>query len=83
MKAAWQEALNLPLHEENRTAGFRVECFDISHTQGSEVVASMVVWDNGHLKKSEYRKFIIKEQTNDDFAAMLEGCIQKVSTLTD
>ena len=72
MKAAWQEALNLPLHEENRTVGFRVECFDISHTQGSEVVASMVVWDNGHLKKSEYRKFIIKEQTNDDFAAMLE-----------
>src|SRR5258708_2873009 len=37
----------------------RIECFDISHIQGAETVASMVVWENGGMKKSNYRKFTI------------------------
>jgi excinuclease ABC subunit C len=51
---AVQNALNLL--EEPR----RIECFDISHIQGSDTVASMVVWENGRMKKSDYRKFIIR-----------------------
>lgn len=51
----------------------RIECFDISHVQGSDIVASMVVWENGGMKKSDYRKFIIKTvPQNDDFASMRE-----------
>ena len=38
----------------------RIECFDISHIQGAETVASMVVWEDGKMKKSDYRKFIIR-----------------------
>ena len=51
---ALQNALNLPEEPE------RIECFDISHTQGSDTVASMVVWEKGRMKKSDYRKFIIR-----------------------
>ena len=40
--------------------------------QGTEVVASMVVWENGAMRKGEYRKFIVSRQANDDFAAMRE-----------
>jgi excinuclease ABC subunit C len=51
----------------------RVECFDISHIQGTETVASMVVWENGAMKKSDYRKYQIKTVSGvDDFAAMRE-----------
>src|SRR6202789_50216 len=51
----------------------RIECFDISHIQGAETVASMVVWENGKMKKSDYRKFIIKTVEGvDDFASMRE-----------
>jgi excinuclease ABC subunit C len=51
----------------------RIECFDISHIQGTEKVASMVVWEDGRMKKSDYRKFIIREvEGNDDFASMRE-----------
>jgi excinuclease ABC subunit C len=51
----------------------RIECFDISHIQGAETVASMVVWEDGKMKKSDYRKFIIKTVTGvDDFASMRE-----------
>ena len=51
----------------------RIECFDISHIQGAETVASMVVWEDGKMKKSDYRKFIIKSVTGvDDFASMRE-----------
>ena len=51
----------------------RIECFDISHIQGAETVASMVVWENGQMKKADYRKFQIKTVTgNDDFASMRE-----------
>jgi excinuclease ABC subunit C len=51
---ALQNALNLP--EEPH----RIESFDISHIQGTDTVASMVVWENGRMKKSDYRKFIIR-----------------------
>jgi excinuclease ABC subunit C len=51
---AVQNALNLP--EEPH----RIESFDISHIQGTDTVASMVVWENGRMKKSDYRKFIIR-----------------------
>ena len=51
----------------------RIECFDISHIQGAETVASMVVWEDGRMKKSDYRKFIIKTVEGvDDFASMRE-----------
>ncbi len=51
----------------------RIECFDISHIQGAETVASMVVWENGAMKKSDYRKFQIKSVEGvDDFASMRE-----------
>lgn len=67
IQEALQDALNLP---ELPT---RIECFDISHIQGAETVASMVVWEDGEMKKSEYRKFIIKTVEGvDDFAAMRE-----------
>jgi excinuclease ABC subunit C len=51
---ALQNALNLV--EEPK----RIESFDISHIQGTDAVASMVVWENGRMKKSDYRKFIIR-----------------------
>jgi len=51
---------------------YRVEGFDISHTAGDEVVASMVVFENGMPKKSHYRKFKLKVDKNDDFGAMAE-----------
>lgn len=51
----------------------RIEAFDISHIQGTDIVASMVVWEDGKMKKSDYRKFIIKTvPQNDDFASMRE-----------
>ena len=64
---ALEQALGLP--EPPR----RIESFDISHLQGSDTVASMVVWEDGKMKKSDYRKFIIRgEWGNDDFASMRE-----------
>ena len=68
---AIQEALKDALALEN--APKRIECFDISHIQGTDKVASMVVWENGRMKKSDYRKFIIRTvEGNDDFAADLK-----------
>lgn len=56
-----------------RNLPIRIECFDISNLQGSDTVASMVVFENGKPKKSEYRKFIIKNvEGPDDFASMRE-----------
>lgn len=53
---------------------FRMECFDISHNQGSETVASMVVFEGGTAKKSAYRRFKIRsaEGKPDDFKSMRE-----------
>jgi len=78
---AVQNALNLL--EEPR----HIESFDISHIQGTDTVASMVVWEDGRMKKSDYRKFIIRGDAgngastealpvlgqNDDFASMREA----------
>jgi excinuclease ABC subunit C len=51
----------------------RIECFDISHIQGADTVASMVVWEDGAMKKSDYRKYQIKTVEGvDDFASMRE-----------
>jgi len=51
----------------------RIECFDISHLQGVETVASMVAFERGEPKKDDYRKFTIKTvQGIDDFASMAE-----------
>jgi len=67
IQVALQDALTLP---ELPT---RIECFDISHIQGAETVASMVVWEDGAMKKSDYRKFQVKTVTGvDDFAAIYE-----------
>jgi excinuclease ABC subunit C len=51
----------------------RIECFDISHFQGAETVASMVCFDRGRPNKSAYRKYKIKTVAGvDDFASMAE-----------
>ena len=51
----------------------RIECFDISHIQGAETVASMVVWEDGKMNKQEYRKFKVMTVVGvDDFASMRE-----------
>lgn len=57
--AAIQRALNLP------DAPLRIECFDISHLSGTNVVASMVVFEDGLPKKDQYRHFGIEETTDD------------------
>lgn len=67
------------LQDELRLAKlpFRIECFDISHTQGSEVVASMVVFEGGKPKKSDYRRFKMKVDRNNDFANMAEAVTRR------
>lgn len=76
IKEALQDALNLG------EAPNRIECFDISHVQGTDKVASMVVWEDGRMKKSDYRKFIIRTvQGNDDFASMREVVTRRYSRL--
>ena len=67
IQEALAEALMLP--ELPR----RIECFDISHIQGAETVASLVVWEDGQMNKQAYRKFKVKTVSGvDDFAAMKE-----------
>src|SRR5207245_5994034 len=62
----------------------RIECFDISHIQGAETVASMVVWEEGRMKKSDYRKFIIRTVEGvDDFASMREVVERRYERLRD
>jgi excinuclease ABC subunit C len=76
IQGALQEALNLPEPPS------RIECFDISHIQGTDKVASMVVWEDGQMKKSDYRKFIIRTvEGNDDFASMREVVTRRYSKL--
>jgi excinuclease ABC subunit C len=67
IQTALQETLGLP------DAPKRIECFDVSHIQGTDKVASMVVWEDGRMKKSDYRKFIIRTVIgNDDFGSIRE-----------
>ncbi|MEX2268840.1 MAG: excinuclease ABC subunit UvrC, partial [Acidimicrobiia bacterium] len=64
---ALQAALDLP------DAPLRIECFDISNLQGTEIVGSMVVMEDGLAKRSDYRHFKVRSQEGqDDFAAMEE-----------
>ena len=79
---AISEALQDALGLEN--APTRIECFDISHIQGTDKVASMVVWENGRMKKADYRKFIIKTvEGNDDFASMREVIARRYGRLKE
>ena len=64
---ALESALGLPEPPK------RIESFDISHIQGSETVASMVVWEAGKMKKSEYRKFIIRGEAMPEGAEKSAG----------
>ena len=88
---ALQSTLDLP--EEPK----RIESFDISHIQGTDTVASMVVWENGRMKKSDYRKFIIRGLSNDvgpiigqssggqndDFASIHEAVFRRYKRLQE
>jgi len=61
-----------------------IECFDNSHLQGTDLVSSMVYFEDGQPKKSEYRKFKNKTvNQNDDFAAMREAVERRYSRLLD
>ena len=78
IQEALQDAMGMP--ELPR----RIECFDISHIQGAETVASMVVWEDGHMKKSDYRKFIIRTVDGvDDFASMREVVTRRYKRLQE
>jgi excinuclease ABC subunit C len=78
IQEALQDALSLPELPK------RIECFDISHIQGAETVASMVVWEDGKMKKSDYRKFIIRTVEGvDDFASMREVVTRRYKRIQD
>jgi excinuclease ABC subunit C len=55
----------------------RIECFDISNLQGTQIVASMVVMEDGLMKKSEYRHFKLRIESQDDFASMEEALTRR------
>jgi excinuclease ABC subunit C len=61
-----QDALKLP------SPPARIECYDISHTQGQQTVGSMVVFVQGAPQKSDYRRFNVQSTTNDDYGSMRE-----------
>ena len=62
----------------------RIECYDISHTMGTEVVGSMVVFEDGLPRKSEYRRFIIKSfEGSNDVAAISEVLGRRLRRLVD
>ncbi|MFN8036505.1 MAG: excinuclease ABC subunit UvrC [Acidimicrobiia bacterium] len=71
---ALQDALELP------EAPLRIECFDISHIQGTDTVASMVVMEDGLAKRSDYRRFKLRHaEGNDDFTSMEEALTRRFS----
>jgi excinuclease ABC subunit C len=72
-----QEALDLD------EAPLRIECYDISHLGGTEVVGSMVVFEDGLPRKSDYRRFKLAVDTNDDFAAMREVLRRRFARLAE
>ena len=71
-----QEALDLP------EAPLRIECYDISNLQGSQVVGSMVVFEDGLLRKSEYRRFEVRSvEGQDDVASLREVLTRRLARL--
>lgn len=72
-----QDALFLP------NAPLRIECYDISHIQGTHAVGSMVVFEDGSPRKSEYRRFEIREGGGDDLASMSEVLTRRLRRLRD
>ncbi len=71
-----QEALGLP------QAPLRIECYDMSHLQGTDYVGSMVVFEDALPKKSDYRKFSVRHVPgNDDYAAMREVLTRRLAAL--
>ena len=72
-----QEALGLP------TAPLRIECFDISHLQGTETVASMVVFEDGLARRSEYRRFVVRTVSSNDVGAMTEVLTRRFHRLLE
>ncbi len=72
-----REALNL------EALPIRIECFDVSHAMGQEIVASMTVFEDGQAKKAHYRKFAIRGLAGqDDFAAMAEAVARRFARLS-
>ena len=66
------------------TAPLRIECYDISHTQGSEVVGSMVVFEDGLSRKSEYRRFVVRTvEGSNDVGSMREVLTRRFRRLLD
>ena len=73
-----QQALELP------DAPLRIECYDISHHQGSETVGSMVVFEDGLSRKGEYRRFVIRSvEGSNDVASMHEVITRRFRRLLD
>jgi excinuclease ABC subunit C len=73
-----QDALGLP------EAPLRIECYDMSHIQGTDYVGSMVVMEDGLPKKSDYRRFKVRTVGgNDDFAAMEEVLTRRLTAYID
>jgi excinuclease ABC subunit C len=76
--AELQEALDLP------EAPLRIECYDVSNLQGTEVVASMVVFEDGLARKSDYRRFVIRGvEGQNDVASMHEVITRRFRRLLD
>ncbi len=74
-RALWSLQTQLDLNE----SPLRIECFDISNLQGTEIVASMVVMEDGLAKRSEYRHFKLRIEAQDDFASMEEVLTRRFS----
>lgn len=72
-----QTALNLPAPPA------RIECYDISHTQGTQTVGSMVVFVQGAAHKSDYRRFNVQGVNNDDYGAMREVLTRRFQRYRD
>ena len=75
--AELQEALSLP------SPPARIECYDISHTQGAQTVGSMVVFVQGAPRKSDYRRFNVRTVGNDDYGAMKEVLMRRFQRYKD
>jgi excinuclease ABC subunit C len=77
-KALTELEAELGLHQ----SPLRIECFDMSHLQGTDYVGSMVVFEDGLAKKSDYRRFVVKSVAgNDDYAAMEEVLTRRLTNL--